>query len=99
MLANFFIRKITGSILIDRRVLLSVVVPSETETRLEWTHSKRIQLGLDEATISSAFQAIVAARGIPNTSVVPSLALPPGGVRLATWNGRGVCMDSIQGRR
>jgi len=28
-----------------------------------------------------------------------SLFLPGGGVRLATWNGRGVCLESVQGRR
>lgn len=54
-----FIRKATSTLLVDRLVLCSVVVPDEVSAHIAWNHAKRIQLSLDEAAIATAFRGVV----------------------------------------
>jgi len=51
-----WIKKETGTLLVDRRRLLSVLVVSESEARIDWAHPKRIELRLDQAQIELEFK-------------------------------------------
>jgi len=57
-----WLQKVTGTLFVDRRKLCIVHVISEDATRLEWIHTKRIELGLDEGPISEEFKSAVASR-------------------------------------
>ena len=56
---QFFVRKSTGSVMVDRRVLCTAFITGEQSARIAWVHPKRIQLQLDEAEIGTQFAAIV----------------------------------------
>ena len=53
-----FLRRTTGSIMVDRRVLVNVVVRDENTVALAWFHSKRIELKLDEASVHQQFDLV-----------------------------------------
>jgi hypothetical protein len=55
---ELFVRKSTGSIMVDRRVVVSVVIVNETETTLSWNHAKSSELGLVEADIMQQFLVV-----------------------------------------
>jgi hypothetical protein len=55
-------KKPTGTLFVDRRRLCVLHITSEEGFSIEWMHDKRIQLKLDEATISESFKAAVAAK-------------------------------------
>jgi len=54
-----FIRKSSGTILVDRRALVSVTIIDENKASLVWSHAHRIHLGIDQAQIETLFQSIV----------------------------------------
>ena len=54
-----FVRKATGTILVDRKPLVSVTIVDENRASLSWMHAQRILLGLDQAAIEAMFQSIV----------------------------------------
>ena len=56
---QFFVRKSTGSVMVDRRVLCTVFITGEQTARLAWVHPERIQLGIDEASVGTQFSAII----------------------------------------
>ena len=53
-----FLRRTTGSIMVDRRVLVNVVVQNENSVALAWYHAKRIELKLDEAKVREQFDLV-----------------------------------------
>ena len=54
-----FVRKSTGSILIDRRVLASIFVTTQDSARIEWYHPQRIALGIEQAPIDQQFRLLI----------------------------------------
>jgi len=54
-----FVRKSIGTLLVDRRVLCSLVVPNELSAHIVWNHAKRIQLSLEEGSVATAFKTIM----------------------------------------
>ena len=57
------VKKATGSVTVDRRVLVSVQLTGEETARLNWCHAKRIELSVDQATVEQAFGHFVVAGG------------------------------------
>ena len=60
---QFFVKKTTGSIYADKRVVVSVVITGPESARLDWCHGKRIELNIDQATVETAFNAHVVTGG------------------------------------
>ena len=60
---QFFSRRAEGIAFVDRRPLVQVHVSSPSEAHLSWKHTKRIGLGLDQATVESKFVDICKERG------------------------------------
>ena len=58
-----FIRKSTGSIMVDRRVLATIFITGEFSARIQWAHAKRIELGIDDVSVEQQFAAFT---GGPN---------------------------------
>ena len=56
---EIFVRKSSGTLLVDRRPLVSISIVDEDRAALVWTHANRINLSLDQATIETMFQNIV----------------------------------------
>jgi hypothetical protein len=56
-----FVRKSTGSVMVDRKVMASVVIIDENNQRLAWYHPKRIELKVEQADVEEQFK--VAAGG------------------------------------
>ena len=56
---EIFVRKSSGTLLVDRRPLVSISIVDEDRATLVWTHANRINLSLDQATIETMFQNIV----------------------------------------
>jgi len=53
-----WVDKKTGTIYVDRRKLCVVHVVSEESYRLDWTHTKLLELGLEESALSEEFKAL-----------------------------------------
>ena len=51
-----WVNKQMGTLYVDRRKLCVVHIVSEESYRLDWTHTKLHDLGLDEATLSEEFK-------------------------------------------
>ena len=60
---EIWMRKSTGTLFVDKRMLVSVKILGEASARLEWYHPKRIVLGLEEGPITEQFNALVAGVG------------------------------------
>ena len=60
---TFFVKKATGSIYADKRVVVSVVITGPESARLDWCHAKRIDLGIDQAAAELAFSSHVVSGG------------------------------------
>ena len=60
---EFFVKKASGTIYVDRRVLVSVVLTGEESARLNWCHPKRIDCKIDLAVVEEAFGHYVLAGG------------------------------------
>ena len=60
---ELFVKKSSGSIHCDRRVLVSVILTGEESARLQWCHPKRIELKIDQAVVEEAFGHYVLSGG------------------------------------
>ena len=60
---EFFVKKSSGSIYSDRRVLVSVQVTGEESARLNWCHPKRIECKIEQAAVEEAFGHYVVSGG------------------------------------
>ena len=54
-----FVRKSSGTLLVDRRPLVSVNVIDEHRATLVWSHANRISQGLDQGDIEKIFRELV----------------------------------------
>ncbi len=54
-----FLRKSTGSLLVDRRVLASIFITGELSARIQWFHPKRIELAIEQDVVEEQFAALV----------------------------------------
>ena len=57
--STFFVRKSTGSVFVDRRVLATVFVTGENQAKINWFHPKRIQLNIEQAHVEEQFLALL----------------------------------------
>ncbi len=57
---KFFLRREAGVVFLDRKPLVSVVVVSESYSRLSWNHAKRIESNIAQEQVEEAFKAMVA---------------------------------------
>ena len=55
---DLFVRKSSGSIMVDRRPLVSVKVVDELKVSLEWNAAKRDAMGIDVQAVSQAFSMV-----------------------------------------
>jgi len=62
---EIFVRKSSGTLLVDRRPLVSISIVDENKAALVWTHADRIHLSLDQAGIETMFQNIVGGGAFP----------------------------------
>ncbi len=53
---QFFLRRNEGTIFVDRRPLVRVLVESQESTVLSWKHQKRVAINLDDAIVDSKFR-------------------------------------------
>ena len=60
---EFLVKKSSGSIYTDRRVLVSVQVTGEESARLNWCHPKRIECKIDQAAVEEAFGHYIVSGG------------------------------------
>ena len=60
---TFLVKKATGSIYADKRVVVSVVITGPESARLGWCDAKRIDLGIDQAAAELAFSSHVVSGG------------------------------------
>ena len=60
---TFFVKKATGSIYADKRVVVSVVITGPESARLNWCQAKRIDLGIDQGAAELAFSSHVVSGG------------------------------------
>jgi len=60
---TFFVKKATGSIYADKRVVVSVVITGPESARLDWCHAKRIDLGIDQGAAELSFSSHVVSGG------------------------------------
>jgi hypothetical protein len=56
-------KKETGTLLVDRRRLLSVTFISESDARIDWNHVKRIELKVEQAPVELALQSFLLGPG------------------------------------
>ena len=52
---ELYVKKSSGAIYTDRRVLVSVVLTGEESARLNWCQPKRIECKIDQAVVEEAF--------------------------------------------
>ncbi len=57
-----FVKKATGTIFVDRRRIVTLFLVGEHATRLDWDHSRRVALGLDDAIAETQFKEWVEAK-------------------------------------
>ena len=57
--SSFFVRKSTGSVFVDRRVLATVHVTGENQAKINWFHPKRIQLNIKQEEVEEQFNALL----------------------------------------
>ena len=50
-----FVRKSTGSVLVDRRVLASMIIVDENVVKIGWFHAKRVELRLEQEKVEEQF--------------------------------------------
>ena len=62
-----YIRKTSGSIFVDRRLLCVVLISGETTGRLEWSHTKRIELGLSQEDVELKLSALCLGEGLSSS--------------------------------
>ena len=61
---KFFVKKATGSVYANKRVVVSVIITGPESARLDWCHAKRIELGIEQGPAESAFgQYVVSGPG------------------------------------
>ena len=60
---QFFVKKTSGSIYANKRVVVSVVITGPESARLDWCHGKRIELGIDQGEVESQFGNYVVSGG------------------------------------
>ncbi len=53
---NVFVRKSTGSIMVDRRVLASVFIPDQDSAKITWFHPLREKLKISEDSVTKDFE-------------------------------------------
>ena len=51
-----FIRKSTGSVMVDRRVLASIIIVDQDTTRIAWFHALRSKYGIEEDATREQFE-------------------------------------------
>jgi len=56
---DIFVRKSSGTLLVDRRPLVSINVIDENQASLVWSHANRISNGLDQGAIEQMFRQLV----------------------------------------
>ena len=56
---EIFIRKSSGTLLVDRRALVSVAIIDEVRASLVWSHAQRIHLGIEQEVVEAMFKDIV----------------------------------------
>jgi hypothetical protein len=52
-------KKATGTLFVDKRRLVTIHVQDESSARLDWAHSKRIDLKIDQGVVEEAFKALL----------------------------------------
>jgi hypothetical protein len=57
------VKKASGSVTVDRRVLVSVQLTGEESARLNWCHAKRIELKIEQEAVEQAFGHFVVSGG------------------------------------
>ncbi len=60
-----FVRKSTGSVMVDRRVLATEFINGEHSARVQWFHPKRIELAIEQDVVEQQFAAIVGGPASP----------------------------------
>ena len=55
---EFFLRRNEGTIFVDRRPLVRVVVESQESTVLSWKHQKRVAINLDDSVVETKFKEL-----------------------------------------
>jgi len=60
---EFFLKKATGSVYENKRVVCSVIITGPETARLDWCHPKRIELGIDQAEVEQEFSNFVLSGG------------------------------------
>lgn len=70
---ELYLKKVTGSIYCDKRVLVSVVTTCPETARLDWCRGKRIELGIWQAAVEQQFaNCVVTGLGlVPNCNLMP----------------------------
>ncbi len=53
---QFFLRRNEGTIFVDRRPLVRVLVESQESSVLSWKHQKRVAINLDDGAVESKFR-------------------------------------------
>ena len=61
---QFFLKRDAGVIFVDRKPIASVVVISETRSRVSWNHPHRLLKGVDDAVVTEKFQSAAANGGV-----------------------------------
>ena len=57
------VKKSSGSVMVDKRVLVSVQLTGEESARLNWCHAKRIELAIEQEAVEQAFGHFVVSGG------------------------------------
>jgi hypothetical protein len=57
---EFWIRKLTGTILVNRKPLVQVQIKAEDKARLSWNLVSRTSAGIEQDEVETAFAALVA---------------------------------------
>ena len=62
---QFLVRKSTGSVMVDRKVLCSVVIVDENTSKIAWFHPLREQLGIVQSTVEEQFAVVAGGPSSP----------------------------------
>ena len=57
-----WVRKATGTLLVDKRPLATVIITSEDDARLSWNDTKSIQYKIEQKVVNDQFEKLVAER-------------------------------------
>ena len=61
--ADFTLQRVEAKIWADKRPLCTVKILTENQARISWMDSKRVQLGIDLASVEATFAKAVADKG------------------------------------